>query len=98
MRIDASSLLVRAIVGVGAFILVPQASSQTLRQASRIDRIPYTVDTVINVYRVDGSPRAEVYRTSFIHNGNEIVLSSTLPDDPFRTTIRRALDTVGFVW
>lgn len=56
------------------------------------------METVVNVYKNDGPPRADVYRTSYIHNGNEIVVSSTLPGHPFRTVMRRTLDTVGVVW
>ena len=38
-----------------------------------------------------------MYLTSYIDNGNEVSLSSSLPGDPFGTAVRRILDVTGFV-
>jgi hypothetical protein len=96
MRIDGS-LIVGAVLGVGAFVWASQALPQTLRLASPLVRIPYTVDSVFVYYADDGSPTVDMYSTSYNHNGHKIQLSSSVPGHPFASAIRRMLDATGFV-
>src|SRR6266481_1413749 len=97
MMIDGKSLIVGAVLGVGAFVWTSQALPQTLQLASPLVRIPYTVDSVFVRYADDGSPSVDIYSTSYNHNGTEIQLSSSVPGHPFATAIRRTLDATGFV-
>ena len=97
MKIDAKSLVVGALVGVVACVWASQAFPQTLRLASPLIRVPYTVDSVFVRRADDGSPAIDMYSTSYSHNGREIQLSSSLPGRPFATAIRRTLDATGFV-
>ena len=71
--------------GAAAFLLVlTQAFPQTvkLRPASSI---PYTVDSEVIVYPDDGSRERVLDTTSYTLNGNEVVLSQTIPDHPLQT-------------
>jgi len=97
MRIDGKSLIVGAMLGVGVFVWASQAFPQTLRLASPLVRIPYTVDSVFVRHASDGSSSVDIYSTSYNHNGTEIQLSSSVPGHPFATAIRRTLDATGFV-
>jgi hypothetical protein len=95
MRIDGKSLIIGAVLGVGAFVWA--AFPQTLRLASALVRIPYTVDSVFVRHATDGSSTVDIYSTSYNHNGNEIRLSSSVPGHPFASAIRSTLDVAQFV-
>jgi hypothetical protein len=95
MRIDGKSLIIGAVLGLGAFVWA--AFPQTLRLAPALVRIPYTVDSVFVRHATDGSSTVDIYSTSYNHNGNEIRLSSSVPGHPFATAIRRTLDATGFI-
>ena len=97
MKIDAKSLIVGAVLGVAACVWASQAFPQTVRLASPLVRVPYTVDSVFIRHADDGSPAIDMYSTSYIHNGREIQLSSSLPSHPLATAVRRMLDATGFV-
>jgi hypothetical protein len=97
MRIDGQSLIVGTVLGVGAFVWISQAFPQTVRLASPLVRIPYTVDSVFIRHASDGSSTVDIYSTSYNHNRTEIQLSSSVPGHPFATAIRRTLDATGFV-
>lgn len=97
MKIDGKSLVVGTVLGVGACVWASQAFPQTVRLASTLVRIPYTVDSVFIRHADDGSPAIDMYSTSYIHNGREIQLSSFLPSRPFATAIRRMLNATEFV-
>lgn len=55
MRIDGKSLIVGAVLGIGAFVWAPQTYPQTLGLTSPPVRIPYTVDSVFVRYADNGS-------------------------------------------
>jgi hypothetical protein len=93
-------LLAAAILGVGAFLLiVTQAFPQMFKLGSPPVKIPYTVDSEFVRYGDGGSSsiqlhRIQMYSTSYNLNGREIILSRSLPGNPFATALRRALDPI----
>jgi hypothetical protein len=92
------SLAAAAVLGcIAFFLVVTQASPQV-----RTTPIPWTVDSEFVRYAEDGSSSIEMYSTSYESNGNEILLSRSMPDNLFKTAIGRALDaaeTVHFsIW
>jgi hypothetical protein len=88
-----------AVAGLVAVALLAwsQALPQTLFAVAPIVEIPFIADSVFIEYPDDGSARILYYITSYQRNGAEIVLRTTFPGQPFRTAVRRLLDTVGFV-
>jgi len=93
-------LVAAAILGAGAFLLiVTQAFPQMFGLGAPSVKIPYTVDSEYHRYGDDGSPetqlhRIQMYSTSYNLNGREIILSRSLPGNPFGTALRRALDPI----
>jgi hypothetical protein len=93
-------LLAAAILGVGAFLLiVTQAFPQMFGLGVPPVKIPYTVDSEYIRFGDDGSwstqlHRVQMYSTSYNVNGREIILSRSLPGNPFGTALRRALDPI----
>ena len=96
-KIDGKSLIVGAVLGVAACVWAIQVFPQTLTLASPLVRVPYTVDSVFIRHADDGKSAIDMHSTSYLHNGREIQLSSSLPSHPFATAIRRMLDATGFV-
>jgi len=91
-------LLAAAVLGVGAFLLIV---TQTFPQMLGVSpaKIPYTVDSEFVRYG-DALPsaiplhRIQMYSTSYNLNGREIILSRSLPANPFGTALRRVLDPI----
>jgi hypothetical protein len=84
--------------GVCLLLLVTQALPQTLRVASPLFRIPFTVDSEFVDHETDGSSKVEVVYTTYLDNGNEVVLSSYMPGHPVITAVRRVLESTSFIW
>jgi len=93
-------LLAAAILSAGAFLLiVTQAFPRMFKLGSPPVRIPYTVDSEFVWFGDGGSSsiqqhRIQMYSTSYNLNGREIILSRSLPGNPFGTALRRALDPI----
>jgi len=93
-------LLAAAILGAGAFLLiVNQAFPQMFGLGAPPVKIPYTVESEYLRYGDGVSSSTQVYRkqmysTSYSLNGREIILSRSLPGNPFATALRRALDPI----
>lgn len=93
-------LLAAAVLGVGVFlVIVTQAFPQMLGLGSPSVKPPYTVDSEFLRYGDGGSSSAQLHRiqmlsTSYNLNGREIILSRSLPGNPFGTAFRRALDPI----
>jgi len=87
------SLLAGAILAAGAFFFVVVAAlSQTHKIVAPPVGVPYIVDSEFVRYSDDGSPSVEMYTTSYSLDGHEILLSRSLPGNPFGTAIGRTLD------
>lgn len=90
------SLLAAAIVGIGAFLLL--VVTQAFPQTPPV-RIPYTVDSELIQYAEDGSSAVEMYLTSYNNDQeNEILLSRSLPGNPFGTALARTMDAALPAW
>lgn len=68
------------------FLLVTQALPQ------RPAPIPWSVDSEFVRYADDGSTSIEMYSTSYESNGTEILLSRSMPGNPFKTVLMDGLD------
>ncbi len=89
-------LLAMAVVALGAFVLVvTQAISQTLGSVAPPVQLPYVVDSEFVQYADDGSREVEMRTTSYSQDGQEVLLSRTLPGNPIGTAIARGWDA-GF--
>ncbi len=83
------SLIAAAVFGVGAFLLIAtQASPQPPAP------VPWTVDSEFLRYAGDGPPSIEMHSTSYESDGNEILLSRSVPGNPLKTALMRAGDVV----
>jgi hypothetical protein len=82
---------------VGLLAIVTQAFPQTIRIASGLFQIPYTVDSEFVNFDEYGTPKVEMYATSYMDKGVETQLSSSVPGEPFATAVRRVLDATGFL-
>jgi len=80
-------LVAGAILAAAAVLLiVTQAFPQPTAP------IPWSVESEFIRYADDGSSSIEMQSTSYESNGNEILLSRSMPGDPFKTAIGRTLD------
>ena len=94
-KISGKSLLAVVILGAVGLGVLTQALPQTIALSPFV-RMPYLAQTEFTEYADDGSTiRDRYFMTSYLHNGGEIVLSSTFPGRPFHTAVRRVLDLVG---
>lgn len=86
--------------GLGLLLLITQAFPQTLRVASPLFQIPYTVDSEFVDYDEHGTPKVDMYSTSYtdIDRGTEVLLSSSIPGEPLVTAVRRVIETSTFIW
>jgi hypothetical protein len=92
-------LLAVAVVALGALVLVViQAVSQTLGPVPPPVQVPFVVESEFVQYASDGSPQVAMHTTSYSRDGNEVVLSRTLPGNPIGTAIARTLDTGSFYY
>jgi hypothetical protein len=90
------TLFAAAIAGAGAFLLIV---GQALSQTQPPVRIPYTVESEFVRYGDDGTRTVEMYSTSYAApNGEEIVLSRSMPGHPLETAFGRTLDAALPVW
>jgi hypothetical protein len=81
-------VLAAAILGAAVFFLmVTQAFPQPP------PRIPWSVDSEFIRYADDGSSSIEMYATSWESNGSEILLSRSMPGNPFKTVLGQAMDS-----
>jgi hypothetical protein len=75
-----------AAFGLGAFLLVlAQAFPQTVKLVAPAYKIPYTVESEYVNYARDGSIDERIDYVSYQRNGEEIVLSQSVPGDPLKT-------------
>jgi hypothetical protein len=94
-KISGKSLLAVVILGAVGLGVVTQALPQSMTALSTFVRMPYLARTEFTEYADDGSTIIDRYfMTSYLHNGGEIVLSSTFPGRPFHTALRRVLDAI----
>ena len=71
--------------GAAAFLLVlSQAFPQTVKVRPG-GAIPFTVDSEVTYYGVDGSVDRVIDRRSYARNGQEVVLSDTIRDHPMES-------------
>ncbi len=83
----------RSLVAAGAlaaaafFLVVIQATPQT-----RTPPVPWSVDSEFIRYADDGTATVEMYSTSYESNGNEVLLSRSIPGNLFETELARATD------
>jgi hypothetical protein len=84
--------------GLCLLLLITQAFPQTLRVASPLFRIPFTVDFEVNDYEADGSSKVDIDYTSYSDKGDEVILSSSMPGHPVVTAVRRILESTSFIW
>jgi hypothetical protein len=90
-------LLAVAVVALGAFVLVvTEAIPQTLQLVSPPVQTPYTVESEFARYAEDGSREVAMHTTSYTQDGNEVLLSRTLPANPIGTAIARTFDARPF--
>src|SRR5712692_3136988 len=95
-KFSGKSLLAAIILGAVGLGVVTQALPQTMTALLPLVRMPYLAQTEFTEYADDGSTIIDRYfMTSYLHNGGEIVLSSTFPGRPFHTAVRRVLDAIG---
>jgi hypothetical protein len=80
--------LVAAVILAAAvfFLMVARAFPQ------RPSPVPWSVDSEFVRYADDGSASIEMYSTSYESDANEILLSRSMPGNPFETVLVRALD------
>ena len=74
------------------FLLISQAFPQPTAP------IPWTVDSEFIRYAEDGSSSIEMYSTSYQSNTNEVLLSRSMPGNPFMTALARTLDVTLPPW
>jgi hypothetical protein len=94
------NIVLGSAAGAGVFLLLlaVEASPQTIGVASPLFRIPFTVDSEVIDYEPDGTSKVDITYTSYIDNGREIILSSTMPGHPLVTAVRRVLEFGSFLW
>jgi hypothetical protein len=99
LRFNWKPMFVGTALGAcfGLLAIVTEALPQTIRIASGLFQIPYTVDSEFVNYDEYGTPKVEMYATSYMDKGVETQLSSSIPGEPFATAVRRVLDTTGFL-
>jgi len=76
------------LAGAAFFLILSQAFPQSTVP------VPWTVDSEFLRYANDGSSSIGMYSTSYESNGNEILLSRTMPGNPFKTAMAWAADVV----
>jgi hypothetical protein len=82
-----NSLVAAGVFASAAFfLLVTQAFPQ------RPVRTPWSVDSEFVRYADDGSTSIEMYSTSYESNGAEILLSRSMPGNPFKTVLMEGVD------
>jgi hypothetical protein len=86
LRWDKSLVAAAILAAAVFFLMVAQAFPQ------RPAPIPWSVDSEFVRYADDGSASIEMYSTSWESNGSEILLSRSMPGNPFETVLGRALD------
>jgi hypothetical protein len=93
-------MLTGTILGAAlcSFLLITQAFPQTLRLASPLFQIPFTVDFEFINYQADGSSEVDVAYTSYPDNGNEVIISSSIPGHPLITAVRHVLESTNIIW
>jgi hypothetical protein len=90
------SLFAGAVLTTVALVVGTQAFPQTLKLVSPLMPIPFAVDSAYFEYGPDGSSTVNWYTTSYLHNTKEIILSSSIPDNPVKSVIRRTVDATTF--
>ena len=75
-------------------LIVTQAFPQRAPQVNP----PWTVVSEFIRYADDGSSSIEMYSTSYSLNGDETLLSRSMPGNPFTTALGRALDVAQPAW
>jgi hypothetical protein len=76
------------LAGAAFFLILSQAFPQSTVP------VPWTVDSEFLRYADDGSSSIGMYSTSYQSNGNEILLSRSMPGNPFKTAMAWAADVV----
>jgi hypothetical protein len=76
------------LAGAAFFLILTQAFPQSTAP------VPWTVDSEFLRYADDGSSSIEMYSTSYQTDTNEILLSRSMPGNPFKTAMARAADGV----
>jgi hypothetical protein len=80
-----------ALAGVVAVLLLATAAFPQVGRMLSSEPIPYSVDSEFVNFHKDREPRAYVTATTYSRNGQEVVLTWSMPDHPFAAPIHRAL-------
>jgi hypothetical protein len=90
-----AAVTVVCLLALGLF--VNEAVPQVAKMDFLLLNVPFTVDSEFTRYADDGSSSVEMYTTSFTHNGYEVLLSRSFPDQPFRTGLSQVMDWIGLL-
>ena len=90
----AGALLAAAM----SLLVITQAFPQRLGLRALPAGVPWTVDSEFLRYAEDGSASIEMYGTSYQANGAEVVLSRSIPGNPFKTSLGQTLDVAIPAW
>jgi hypothetical protein len=90
-----SRLVVAVLAAAAAVTLIV---TQAFPQKTALIPAPWIVDSEFVRYADDGSSSVEMYMTSYEFNSNETVLSRSMPANPFKTAVWRALDATLPAW
>ena len=80
-----------AFAGVATALLVATVAFPQVGRMLSSEPIPYSVDSEFVIFPGDREPRAYLTATSYSRNGQEVVLTWSMLDHPFATSIHRVI-------
>jgi len=94
--LGARNAAVTIMCALALVVFVNKAVPQ-VRKNFLLLHVPFTVDSEFLRYADDESSSVEMYTTSFTHDGYEVQLSRSFPDQPFRTALSQVVDWIGLL-
>ena len=80
-----------ALAVLAAVLLLATAAFPQVGRMLSSEPIPYSVDSEFVMFPMDREPRAYLTATTYSRNGQEVVLTWSMPDHPFATPIHRVV-------
>jgi hypothetical protein len=80
-----------ALAGLAAVLLLATAAFPQMGRMLSSEPIPYSVDSEFVMFPMDREPRAYLTATTYSRNGQEVVLTWSMPDHPFVAPIHRTI-------